>query len=270
VIRVLAALVLVLSGCESCEDDEPVGEGGGEGRASSVLEGTVRLAEGAELPLWPANPLVEPTPRPPIPDTCTPPQESDRRPVRLAEGRGLAGVMVAIGQYDRAVEHEPVTHELVIRDCRLQPSIVVGTAGDTLRITNETEGYHFMPHLGIPGPLTAILSGQSREIVLGRGGHQPIVCGFLAPCGRTDVMTAYGPLHAVTDEHGHYVIEQIPAGDEVTITAWHPLFNQQDQTATLEAAERRTLDFVLAPAPAPPPRPQPPPPAEQQGGDILF
>lgn len=264
----LAALLLF--GCR-CGEPEPAGDREGASRARTVtIEGFVRLAEGAEPPLWPENPLVLPSPRPSIPEHCTPPQEGDRRPVEPTSERALPGVVVMLADFSESPPHEAEVHELHIEDCRLTPRIVAATRGDTLRIHNDTRDYSFMPDLGT-GFMQAILPGASSDIVLGQAGVRTMQCGFLAPCGRSEIIVLYHPLHAITDERGHYRIEGIPAGEEIQIGAWHPLFQDDTRTITVQAGERPTLDLVLRPARLrpPPPRPDHDGPAENNP-DVLF
>ncbi len=223
--------------------------------STATIEGVVRLAEGAELPRWPENPMT-PANRPALPDGCTPPQESDREPVhRVGDGR-LAGVLITLANFQGGPAHEPETHELTIRDCRLTPSLIVATRGDTLRIVNQTD-YPFMPNFGT-GMLQAVLHEQSRDVELAEGGHRTLTCGFGASCGRAEVVTLYHPLHAVTDEDGRFRIENVPANDELRIGAWHMLFQEANQDLTLQPGETRRVELVLTPAPPP----APPPPQE--------
>ena len=272
---ILAGALLVLAGCESCgEPAEPADSA--EAPSSStrpgtaVIEGVVRLAPGAELPRETLNPMVAPQNRPELPEHCTPPQERDREPVRQVRGDHLAGMVVAVSDFSVEVPHEPVTHEITIRDCRLTPSTIVATRGDRLRLVNETN-YPFMPELG-GGMMTALLHQRDREVELARAGMRTLACGFTASCGRALIVTQYHPLHAVTDETGRFRIENVPANEELRIDAWHTLFNEAGEALTLSPGETREIEIVVTPAP---PRPVAPPPVEPPGRaednpDILF
>lgn len=278
----LGTCVLLLAGCESCSQEEqatgPATEPASEARpeanegarpGTAVIEGVVRLAAGAELPRYPENPMVAPHGRPALPDACTPPQERDREPVRQVRGDHLAGMLVALSDFETDVPHEPVTHDVFIRDCRLTPSIVVGTLGDRLRITNETD-YPFLPDLQ-SGMMAALLHENSREVELGRGGIRTLQCGFAAPCGRAEIVTMFHPLHTVTDEEGRFRIENVPANEELRINTWHLLFNEAGQTLTLSPGETREIELIVSPAPpAPAPPPAEPPGRAEENPDVLF
>ncbi|MCA9606179.1 MAG: carboxypeptidase regulatory-like domain-containing protein [Myxococcales bacterium] len=275
----LLLLVVLLSGCDGCgstqePSSEPTTIEEGESPTAdsrfAVLEGVVRLAEGAEAPQYPENPMVPPTGRPEPPEACAPPQQTDRAPLQPAADRGLNGVLVALHDFSTIPEHEPVTHEMTITDCRLTPRLVVATRGDRLRLTNQTE-YPFLPNFGM-GVLQALVHGQSREVELGQGGARTLECGFAAPCGRAEIVTLYHPLHTVTDEAGHFRIENVPTGEEIRVSAWHPLLVEGSETITLRAGETRRVELTVTPAPqqaAPADTPPHDGPAENDP-DILF
>lgn len=254
---------LALASCASCGDDGPEPTSASEPGTSraratqprtATIEGVVRLAPGAELPGYAVNPMVGSERQPELPEECTPPQQSDRHPVRLVRGDRLAGMLVALSEFDAEISHEPVTHEIFIRDCRLTPRIIVATLGDRLRIVNETN-YPFLPELG-SGLLASVLRGNSREVELARAGMRSLQCGFTASCGRAEIVTMYHPLHTVTDEDGRFRIEGVPVNDELRVNTWHRLFQEAGQTLTLSPGETRQVELVVTPAP-----PEEPPPA---------
>jgi len=270
----LVCLVLLFPGCDGCGTQDPAGPDETSEQvgasADATIEGVVRLAEGAQIPSYPENPMIPPPGRPQTPDACTPAQERDRQPVQRSDAGGLSGVLVALHDFATIPHHEPVTHEMTITDCRLSPRLVVATRDDRLRITNETN-YPFLPNFG-GGLLQAVLHGRTREVELGQGGVRSLECGFAAQCGRAEIVTLYHPLHAVTDEIGHFRITRVPAGEEVRVSAWHPLFVEASQTLTLRAGQTSTVELVLTPAEIIVPEATPPAtdgPAEDNP-DVLF
>lgn len=271
VLAMLGACALLVAGCQRCAEEPPVETAERPERApvrpnTATIEGVIRLAPDTELPGWASNPMVTPHGRPELPDACPPPQEADRFPVRRLNDDALVGVLVALSEFDTDVPHEPVTHELFIRDCRLTPPMIVGTLGDRLRIVNETD-YPFLPDFG-GGVMNAVLHGESREVELGRVGVRTLQCGFAASCGRAEVVTQYHPLHTITDEHGRFRIEGVPANETLRVNAWHLLFEDTSEQLTLRPGETRQLEFVLRPKPETPPR-RAVEPAED-APDVLF
>jgi hypothetical protein len=142
---------------------------------------------------------------------------------------------------------------MFIRDCKLTPMVVAATRGDTLEITNETD-YPYMPIAGNAGMAQAIMRGESRTIPLDQGGVKGLGCTFTAPCGRAEVVVLYHPFHTLTGETGRFRLE-VPAGEEIEVHAWHPLFEEASETVTVPAGETRRLDFTLRPSDAPPAAP---------------
>lgn len=220
--------------------------------AFGVIEGTVRLADATELPEIPPRMMYvqvlqqsDPLPMPP---ECTPAKQTDRRPVQLGPGNVLSSVFVAASDFKTAAARAPRVHELTIRDCRLTPMVIGAMRGDTLHIKSETD-YPFMPQVGAVTFFETMIKGQDRSHTLEALGPQAVMCGFTAPCGRSDVITVAHPLYAVTDQVGHFRIEGIPANEALNLNAWHPLFRTTTQSVTVGAGETKQVDFVLTPEP---------------------
>lgn len=278
----LLALVLLL-GCGSCRGDRPgaqpgepaTEEEGSAGAAAApsarrlgTVRGRVRLAEGASLPSYPPEAIQAGGPTAQLPPECegTDPSEA-LQPVRLDEG-GLVDVMVtATGDQERFFaalgSWEPQEREVRIRGCRLQPPLVTATRGDTLVLSNESD-YPFMLAVGRTSFMEGLLKGSPRRITLDEGGVQAIRCGFAAPCGRTDVVVVYHPVHTITGDEGRFELA-VPADQEVEIHAWHPLFQDATITVTVPQGESREVELVLGPAPGA--AAAEPPPSEEAAAD---
>jgi hypothetical protein len=167
--------------------------------------------------------------------------------VRTTPDGKLIGVMVTVSDFKKNAERAPRIYDVVIQDCRLTPSLVVAMLGDTLRIRNEVQ-FPFMPGYGKDPVLKTLLPTQTKEVLLQEPGVSPVQCGFMAPCGRTDVVVLHHPLYAVTGEDGTFRIEGFPADESLTVTAWHPLFSKSEQKLQLGQGEVKALDFTLTPA----------------------
>ncbi len=221
---------------------------------TGTVEGVVRLAEGKELPMLPEPP----PPMAPWPPSCTPVGPADRTPVRLGDGRGLEGMLVSASAFQGSPPHEPRTIEVHIRDCRLTPTFVDATRGDTIELRNDVDN-PFIPAFsgGGDGIAQALLHQHVRSLDLERGGVHEIACTWGAPCGKTQVAVLYHPVHTTTGAGGRFRLEHVPAG-EVEIHAWHPLFHDVMQRVTVVAGQ--TARITLTPEPSPPPPPTPPEP----------
>jgi hypothetical protein len=232
---------------EAAEDDEarpevPVG----------TIEGVVRVAEGVELPAYDDEAMgLNHSGIQPLPDKCSPPKQGDRVPVTLDDQRGAAGVMVNATQFEASPHHDAVTHQVAIVDCRLHPRLVVATRGDRLQMVNETD-HPFLPRRAGYPFTQALMKGQSRTVDFDRGGVGHLECIMGAPCGRTDFIVLYHPVHTVTAEGGRFRMDNVPAGQKVRVHAWHPLFKESSVEAEVGAGETRRVEIELALRPEPP------------------
>lgn len=225
------------------------------GLAFGVVEGVVRLADGDETPAYPDSPFDGPTAGQ-LPSECTPAHRSDTRPLVMDDARGLANVAVgAMGDpaHWPASDH-PTTRVLHISDCRLQPLTLTGTVGDRVRIETEMT-YPFMPDIGA-GYLQAVIPDAPMEVPLIQAGVREVHCGFSAPCGRTQLVVFHNPVHTVTSEGGHFRLENAPADQELTLTAYHPLLADA-ATATARVSPGATVHVEIV-VHAPPPATEPP------------
>jgi hypothetical protein len=258
------ALLGTIAGCSSCGDAKKSSAAPAASKAplaKAVVEGVVRLAPGAELPSYPPEQMEKKVVRVGAeapPDVCTPPKVTDRQPVRLTSDGLLAGVMLAPSGFSHQPERAPLVHDVTIEDCRLTPSLVVAMKGDSLRVRN-TVNYAFMPSYD-QGPMVRTLTpGQTYDVPLSKPGVLPLLCGFTATCGRTDVVVLMHPYYAVTDAQGKFRFEDFPAGEPVSLSAWHPLFQEAKIQLEVAPGEHKQVELVLMPA-----QPLPPPPAATQ------
>lgn len=228
--------------------------------ARGVVTGVVRLTPGADLPEYSTEAterkILSHTERAAMPEMCSPPKLSDHQPVQLTPDGLLVGVMLAASGFSTQPEVAPMVREVKIEDCRLTPRLITAKKGDTLRVIN-TVNYPFMPAYGETTLVKTLIPGQNYDVPLDKPGVSAVTCGFTALCGRTDVVVLEHPFHTVTDDKGHFRIENFPADEPVTLNAWHPLFKEAKIELTLGRGEERKVELVLEPATPPPAPPTP-------------
>lgn len=274
-VLVVLLLSFGLEGCEGCDkapstpqansSPAPATTPEAEPGRFGTVEGVVRLIADAELPSYPEE--TGPG-RAPLPASCAPFTVEDRTPVKMLDGRLLAGMMLTGTDFDTDPPITHAVHEVAIRNCRLTPALIVASAGDKLNVLNDTD-HPFFLSMGEEGVQQVLLAHKTRERNLTAGGLT-MGCGFATPCGRTDVFVMHHAVHTVTDAAGHYRITNIPVGEDVKIHAWHPLFHPATATVRIERAGevvRRDLEVRPNPmAPPPPEAPRRPGHPEDQGG----
>lgn len=263
----------MLAGCHRPEHhDYTAGPGPAAGQKPSaeqaaaatkaVLTGFVRLAPGATLPEYGPDAMERKvtTAGDPVtfPQICTPPKKLDRVPVRLTPDGKLIGVMIAVSDFKRVKSRGPRTYEVTIKDCRLTPMLVVAMKGDSLSIKNEVV-YPLMPELGAVTFSETLMPGQPKVVPLNEAGVKPVLCGFTAPCGRSDIVVLNHPLYAVTGEDGIFTIDDFPPDETVKVDAWHPLFNSAELQLRVERGQTKNVELTLLPvgqtAASTPPKP---------------
>jgi hypothetical protein len=250
-------LVLALVACDGGKEKSkpppeppPIDRPVAKAEPFAVLEGVVRLAS-PEVPAFAdaemERQILDHTKRGKWPDECSPPKIADRRPLQLADDGQLSGVIVAVSNFTKqAPNRKPITHNVMIHDCRLSPRTILALKGDKLKVGTEVQ-YPFMPGYGPPSQLKTLIPGQTYDVDLNTLGAAPITCGFTAPCGRTDVIVLSHTMAALTDEHGKFRIDSFPPAERVTVTAWHPLLKQSEVQIDVAPGETKSIELVVNP-----------------------
>jgi hypothetical protein len=274
----LLACVLVglslASGCDSCRPQQQADKAAPippPKHDPAVVTGSIRLTPGHELPKYRPEDMerrvLAHVQGGTFPDVCSPPKLNDRTPVRLSPAGTLTGVMVAASEFTKVTPRDPIVHDVVIKDCRLTPSLVVAQVNDTLRMRSEVN-YPLLPTYGANAYNETLVPGQSKSHRLDKPGVDNVLCGFTAPCGRTDVVVIHHPVYAVTDASGNFRIENFPTDETIKLSAWHPLFNEANVSVKVGPGETKNVELVLTPLPPQPETPvtTPAEPDKTKGG----
>jgi hypothetical protein len=231
-----------------------------------VVRGVVKLAKGAKLPIAP--PILSHGVKPPSVAPCPPVDLSDQRTISLAKQTGgLSPVHLAMTGMSASPPHVPTTHELFIDACRLRPTLVGATRGDTLRVTNRSSTA-LIPTLPGDKFMRGMMTGESRDAPIS-ATQVKVSCGFGSYCGEALVVATTHPLYAVTTSEGFFTIENVPLDQDLRIHAWAPLFDVSSEPFRLSEDKREAvIDLTLTPLPVKPaPKPRKPIPPDAARGE---
>jgi len=234
------------SGCATTDDEEaktPVG----------TVIGYVRLEAGAALPMYPEAVLsrepLRPRARPePVPEECAAAARASRMPVRMSQARGLSGLLVTASDFRRSPAYEPAAQRVRIERCALTPQTLAMSDKDRLVLEN-LDAFPFAPLYGPAYEPRALRRNEKLFIPVRPGTIEPLACSADAPCGRSDVFVLRHPVHAVTDELGAFRIGNFPAGEQVRLTAVHPLFEDSETVLWVEPNETVRVELLARPKP---------------------
>lgn len=210
-----------------------------------TVQGVVRLAPGTALPRFTESYLTT-AQHQPLPAGCTPHMERDDVPVEVGSSGGLTNLLVAAqGDSARWPTTRAVRRDITIEDCRLGPRVLIAHVGDTLHIVNETN-VPFFPDFG-DGMMRSIIQSDPLDLPVERAGARPVACGFGIGCGRLDLMVLHHPVHALSDGEGRFTIDNLPADQDITLSAWHPLFEEARETVRVGPGQTIEVELVIRP-----------------------
>lgn len=217
------------------------------------VRGVVRLAaDSGDLPGYELADIGREEGRPGVPNGCSPARASDLRPMSLSAERGVGGVLVTAtgdpARFSALPADEARSIPLAIRDCRLEPTLIVAAVGDTIELTNHSPEA-FITNFTTDPINEAVAPGRVRQLEVIRPGVQRVTCSMVAGCGRTDVVVLAHRVATVTDAQGAFELD-VPAGAALTLHAWHPLLGRREgeaQVSADQAAEGQspTVDIEL-------------------------
>lgn len=215
---------------------------------TGTIRGVVKLAKGQKLPLAPFPQQNGVTP--PSAAKCPPIDVADQRTVTVAKQTGgLSPVHVALTGMSGAPARPPMVHELYIDGCRLRPTLVGAVKGDQVRVTNRSEAV-FVPRLPAGSFMRGLMHGESSEAKLTETRSR-VECSFAAYCGESLVVATTHSLYDVTTPEGFFTIEHVPLDQELTVHAWHPLFQvaSSNPVTLTHAQPEQMVELTLAPSP---------------------
>lgn len=245
----MVTALLVLAACDGKKNDDRSTVTHRHG----ILTGQVLLAKNQALPRYNIDQMRGGQfggQQSALPSLC-PSQSLDGTVVKMVDGRRLSGALVSLtGFQEKPKKHKARVHIVKLKDCRLDPPLIVAALGDTLMLRNETK-HTFLPRFGTKPVFKSVPYRGKKEYPLEKAGVHMLSCGVGAPCGRVDVVVLRHRLATKTDEHGLFRLEGVPRRQRLVAHAWHPLFQEGKKTFALGPDGTKDILLTIKPAPKP-------------------
>jgi len=244
-----AALALQLGG--GCEGEGCAAQAETRDAPVGTVIGYVRLEPGAVVPMYPETAIAHEPLRPreapgALPVECAGAALEARMPVTMNERRGLSGMLVTASEFRRYRPAKPKAHHVRIERCALRPQAIAMTQGDRLVLENF-DAFPFAPLYGPAYEAKPLVRGARLFVPTTPATIEPLSCSSDAPCGRSDVFVLRHPVHVLTDVQGAFQIENFPAGEQVRLTALHPLFEETETTVWVEPGQQVRVELTVRP-----------------------
>ena len=132
------------------------------------------------------------------------------------------------------------------RKCAFVPHVVAASVGETLEMHNEDPFLHDAhAWLGADTLFNlAIPKGRTVRHVLDRPGIVHVNCNVRHTWMHAYLFVTENPDRAVTDDRGHFVLDDVPPGVH-TITVWHEMLGSRERQVTVAPGETATVDVEL-------------------------
>ncbi len=167
----------------------------------------------------------------------------------LPDGRRpLADAVVAVTGYSGFVAEKREAEKLDIVDCAYSARTIVMTLGQRIEIKNKSVGLMFGPALeNQPAPALMMATPGSDAVKLypAQMGRFRIIDKAGSDWMEADVYVLGHPLHAATDERGHFRIEGVPVG-KLKVGVRHPfLVGDKVQDVDVQSSTVATVEVTL-------------------------
>jgi hypothetical protein len=160
---------------------------------------------------------------------------------------GVQNTVIILRSIDHPTIAQPTSIVLDNRNCAFFPRIQVASLGSELRLKNSDPILHAV-HARL-GRETLFNVGLPRwrqvTKTLTRSGIIKIDCDVLHTWMSAVIVVTASPYHAVTNQHGRFVVERLPAGD-YEIETWHEKFGSRKRQLVVFENTQTSVDIVYA------------------------
>jgi hypothetical protein len=160
---------------------------------------------------------------------------------------GVQNTVIILRSMNHEIMAQPASIVLDNRNCAFSPRIQVAPLGSELRLKNSDPILHAV-HARL-GRETLFNVGlpRWRQVTksLTRSGIIKIDCDVLHTWMSAAIVVTASPYHAVTDQHGRFAVERLPAGD-YEIEAWHEKLGSRKRRFVVSENAQTSIDIVYA------------------------
>ncbi|GAK49199.1 hypothetical protein U14_00417 [Candidatus Moduliflexus flocculans] len=156
--------------------------------------------------------------------------------------KSFANAVVYLEGIQTPAPETPVT--LNQKDKRFSPRLLVAIQGQEIAIPNADVLMHnaFSPHDAEPFDVGRYGKGKSESVRLQKIGAHRVYCNIHQQM-IADIFIVPNQYFTVTDEDGHFVIQNVPDG-EYTVKVWH-IYEGEAQDVAKIAGQNVELNFSV-------------------------
>jgi plastocyanin len=172
-----------------------------------------------------------------------------RQPIETGGNGGLADVVVSLTDVTRGSALEtpgpPIT--LDQRGCRFEPHVALAPTGEPVQVLNSdpiTHNIHTVTFDNRAVNRAQPAGVRQIEVTFKVPEKVKVKCDIHEWMGAWIVAIDH-PYHAITDQNGSFVLEDVPAGT-YTLELWHETLGSTTRTVTVTAGETSILDASLS------------------------
>jgi plastocyanin len=170
-----------------------------------------------------------------------------RGKVSLSERSGVPSVIVYVDGIQGEFQPDAVPPEMNHVNLRFDPSVLAVLKGTTVPFPNSDPVFHsaFSISPSNPFDLGIYAQGRQKSVRFVNPGVVEIYCRIHFHM-RASILVLENPYHALTDQEGNYVINNIPEGD-YSVRAWQSPSKYLTEKVSIRPGNSAVLDFLLKP-----------------------
>lgn len=178
--------------------------------------------------------------------TCGHDNKQSEELVINGESKGIKNVVVSLVDIAEGKKAEAVTAVLDQKECVFSPHVLAISSGSSIDLLNSDNVMHNLHSWSIKN--AAFNEGVSGGGKLTKKFDVPEIVKITCDVHKwmsSFIVVKPNPYFAVTDENGHFKIENVPAGS-YKIEAWQEKLGKKTSDVAVKPKEETVVDFAYA------------------------